>query len=56
MEFQAINHGIEPAFLNKVREVTKKFFALPLEEKHKYAKQNGSNDGYGNDICCRNVG
>ncbi|KDO51020.1 hypothetical protein CISIN_1g041077mg, partial [Citrus sinensis] len=48
--FQAINHGIEPAFLDKVREVTKKFFALPLEEKQKYAKQNGSDGGYGNDI------
>lgn len=49
MEFQSINHGIEPAFLDKVREVTKKFFDLPLEEKQKYSKQDGSEDGDGND-------
>lgn len=47
--FQAINHGVEPALLNKVREATKQFFALPLAEKKKYYQEDGSFEGYGND-------
>jgi isopenicillin N synthase-like dioxygenase len=30
---QSINHGITSSFLDKVRSVTKQFFALPMEEK-----------------------
>jgi isopenicillin N synthase-like dioxygenase len=33
---QAIGHGIPSSLLDKVLEATKQFFALPLEEKHKY--------------------
>ncbi|KAH9805389.1 Fe2OG dioxygenase domain-containing protein [Citrus sinensis] len=47
--FQVINHGVEPALLNKVREATKQFFGLPLAEKKKYYQEDGNFDGYGND-------
>ncbi|XP_058206923.1 protein SRG1-like isoform X2 [Rhododendron vialii] len=36
--FQVIGHGISMQFLDKVREVTKKFFELPFEEKQRYGK------------------
>jgi len=36
-------------FLDKVQEVQKKFFALPLEEKQKYSRAIDDLDGYGND-------
>lgn len=47
--FQAINHGFTSTFLDKVREVTKQFFALPLEEKQNYSRSMNDWDGYGND-------
>ncbi|XP_021812086.1 codeine O-demethylase-like [Prunus avium] len=49
--FQVINHGMTPEFLDKVREMTKQFFALPVEEKQKYLRHAQVNDiqGYGND-------
>lgn len=47
--FQAINHGITSSFLDEVREVTKQFFALPLEEKQKSARKVEDWEGYGND-------
>ncbi|KAL9223950.1 hypothetical protein vseg_000032 [Gypsophila vaccaria] len=47
--FQATNHGLSSAFLDEVREVTKQFFDLPLEEKQKYARAVNDYDGYGND-------
>ncbi|GAV82089.1 2OG-FeII_Oxy domain-containing protein/DIOX_N domain-containing protein [Cephalotus follicularis] len=48
--FQAINHGMTETFLDKVREASKQFFALPVEEKQKYNRQVGSIEGYGNDM------
>ncbi|CAL2255465.1 unnamed protein product [Prunus armeniaca] len=47
--FQVINHGMTPEFLDKVREMTKEFFALPTEEKQKYLRQVNDIQGYGND-------
>lgn len=47
--FQAINHGMASSFLDKVREVTKEFFALPMEEKQKYSRTLEDIEGYGND-------
>ncbi|XP_021741373.1 protein SRG1-like [Chenopodium quinoa] len=47
--FQAINHGMTNDFLDKIREVGKQFFALPLEEKQKYSRGIDDWDGYGND-------
>lgn len=38
------------SFLNKVREVSKKFFALPAEEKRKYSRKVNTREGYGNDV------
>ncbi|KAJ0030025.1 hypothetical protein Pint_13758 [Pistacia integerrima] len=34
---QVIGHGISSSFLDKVRELGKQFFELPMEEKQKYA-------------------
>ncbi|KAL6223821.1 hypothetical protein ACLB2K_002679 [Fragaria x ananassa] len=48
--FQVINHGMTPEFLDKVREVTNQFFAMPLEEKHKYLRPADDIEGYGNDM------
>ncbi|XP_021812061.1 codeine O-demethylase-like isoform X1 [Prunus avium] len=48
--FQAINHGMTPEFLDEVREMTKQFFALPLEEKQKYSREVNDIQGYGNDM------
>ncbi|PON68555.1 Oxoglutarate/iron-dependent dioxygenase [Parasponia andersonii] len=46
--FQAINHGMTPEFLDKMREVTKEFFELPMEQKQKYSKENNDFQGYSN--------
>ncbi|WMV51908.1 hypothetical protein MTR67_045293 [Solanum verrucosum] len=46
---QVINHGIEDSFLDKVLEISKQFFALPTEEKLKYARTVNQIEGYGND-------
>ncbi|XP_061368359.1 protein SRG1-like [Gastrolobium bilobum] len=48
--FQAINHGVTSSFLNKLREVSKQFFELPMEEKQKYAREPNDIEGYGNDM------
>ncbi|KAK1420961.1 hypothetical protein QVD17_22960 [Tagetes erecta] len=48
--FQAINHGIESLFLEKVREIGKMFFHLSADEKKKYLKEEKDVEGYGNDI------
>lgn len=37
------------SYLDKMREVVKQFFALPVEEKQKYAKAVNEHEGYGND-------
>ncbi|XP_058757926.1 protein SRG1-like [Vicia villosa] len=47
--FQAIGHGMSTSYLDKVREVAKQFFALPVEEKQKYARAVNESEGYGND-------
>nr|GMC65150.1 codeine O-demethylase-like [Ipomoea batatas] len=47
--FQAINHGISDDFLDKVGEIGKSFFALPMEEKQKYGRTADDTEGYGND-------
>ncbi|XP_010446319.1 PREDICTED: codeine O-demethylase-like [Camelina sativa] len=47
---QVMNHGITEALLDKIYELTKQFFALPTEEKQKYAREIGSFQGYGNDM------
>jgi len=48
--FMAINHGMTGKHLDKVREITKKFFALPKEVKQKYTREVDSIEGYGNDM------
>ncbi|XP_009363941.1 protein SRG1 [Pyrus x bretschneideri] len=48
--FQVINHGIAPEFLDVVREITKQFFALPVEDKKKYLREGNDVQGYGNDV------
>lgn len=48
--FQAIGHGIPSSFLDKVREVAKKIFALPAEEKQKYSRTAHEVEGYGHDM------
>ncbi|KAK2446791.1 2-oxoglutarate (2OG) and Fe(II)-dependent oxygenase superfamily protein [Trifolium repens] len=48
--FQATNHGITSLFLEKVREISKQFFELPMEEKQKYAREPNGIEGYGNDV------
>ncbi|KAK1420963.1 hypothetical protein QVD17_22962 [Tagetes erecta] len=48
--FQAINHGIEASFLDKVREISKLFFNLPAEEKKKCLREEDDVEGYGNDM------
>ncbi|XP_020218690.1 protein SRG1 [Cajanus cajan] len=48
--FQVINHGIESSFLDQVRDIGKRFFQLPKEEKQKCAREPNNIEGYGNDI------
>ncbi|KAF4349809.1 jasmonate-induced oxygenase 4 [Cannabis sativa] len=48
--FQGINHGMSLEYLNQVREITKEFFHLPLEEKQKYLREENDIEGYGNDM------
>lgn len=47
--FQAVNHGLTGTFLDKVQQVQKEFFALPLEDKQTYSRAIDDWDGYGND-------
>ncbi|CAN8300818.1 unnamed protein product [Cochlearia groenlandica] len=47
---QVKNHGIKETILDKIYDMTKKFFALPTQEKQKYAREFGSIQGYGNDM------
>ncbi|KAM5548047.1 codeine O-demethylase-like [Rosa sericea] len=48
--FHVINHGMTPEFLDKLREITKQFFAIPVEEKQKYMRPVEDFEGYGNDM------
>ncbi|XP_037494654.1 probable 2-oxoglutarate/Fe(II)-dependent dioxygenase [Jatropha curcas] len=41
----AVGHRVESSFLDKVREITKRFFALLMEEKHKYDREANSLEG-----------
>ncbi|XP_047339306.1 codeine O-demethylase-like [Impatiens glandulifera] len=47
--FQLTGHGMSKEFLEKVRGITKGFFANPEEEKKKSGRQAGSAEGYGTD-------
>ncbi|KAF8102867.1 hypothetical protein N665_0191s0017 [Sinapis alba] len=47
---QVVNHGITEAFLDKIFELTEQFFALPTEEKQKYAREIDTLQGYGSDM------
>ncbi|XP_037494689.1 protein SRG1 [Jatropha curcas] len=47
---QVINHGMTSSFLEKMSQVAKQFFSLPVEEKQKYYRETGSHEGYGNDM------
>lgn len=47
--FQLVNHGMSAEFLDEVRNMGKKFFALPEEEKEKYARIPPDHQGYGID-------
>ncbi|KAI3811232.1 hypothetical protein L1987_20951 [Smallanthus sonchifolius] len=48
--FQAVNHGIESSFLEKVCEIGELFFKLSADEKKKYLREENDVDGYGNDM------
>ncbi|XP_021765371.1 probable 2-oxoglutarate-dependent dioxygenase ANS [Chenopodium quinoa] len=45
---QLVNHGIPLSILDEVREMSKQFFKLPLEEKEKYSSKGEDLEGYGN--------
>ncbi|CAK7324036.1 unnamed protein product [Dovyalis caffra] len=47
--FQAVGHGMSSSFLDKVREMTHQFFALPVEENQKCARRLNESEGYGSD-------
>ncbi|XP_047339627.1 protein SRG1-like [Impatiens glandulifera] len=47
--FQLTDHGMSKEFLEKVRGITKGFFANTEEEKKKSGRQAGSAEGYGID-------
>lgn len=47
---QAIGHGISSSFLDKVRDLGKEFFSLPLEEKQKCFRIAGEGEGFGSDV------
>ncbi|XP_039010922.1 leucoanthocyanidin dioxygenase-like [Hibiscus syriacus] len=47
-----VNHGISDDLMDRVRKVGQKFFELPIEEKEKYANDQGSGkiQGYGSKL------
>ncbi|KMT06782.1 hypothetical protein BVRB_7g159410 [Beta vulgaris subsp. vulgaris] len=51
--FQLVNHGIKSELLDEIREMSKQFFKLPLEEKEMYSSKGDSIEGYGNDNAIR---
>ncbi|KAL2900130.1 Protein SRG1 [Bienertia sinuspersici] len=51
--FQLVNHGMTSEMLDEVRDMSKQFFRLPLEEKEKYSSKGDSLEGYGNDNAIR---
>ncbi|POO01326.1 Oxoglutarate/iron-dependent dioxygenase [Trema orientale] len=48
--FQAIGHGIPSSLLDKVSEVGKEFFSLPMEEKRKCLLSACDGEGFGSDV------
>ncbi|KAK9706232.1 hypothetical protein RND81_07G112400 [Saponaria officinalis] len=49
--FQLINHGIPTSFLAELRQASRQFFTLPIEEKKKYTMPEGGDNGYdGKDV------
>ncbi|GLJ45766.1 hypothetical protein SUGI_0963050 [Cryptomeria japonica] len=48
--FQMINHGMSSELLNAGRDVSRRFFQLPLEEKQKHANDPKTYVGYGSRI------
>lgn len=46
---QSIGHGISGSFLDELRQVSREFFAQPMEEKKRYAKTVVEFEGYGAD-------
>lgn len=46
---QLINHGTVSSKIDQLRQVSKEFFALPLEQKQKYSRTVDWFEGYGND-------
>ncbi|XP_020244912.1 codeine O-demethylase-like [Asparagus officinalis] len=51
--FHVIGHELPPSFVDELRDVTRTFFKLPVEEKQKYSNlKSGEFDfeGYGNDL------
>ncbi|KAL8140706.1 hypothetical protein V2J09_006727 [Rumex salicifolius] len=47
--FQLINHGMSTSYLDEMRQLSKQFFALPMEEKMKCAREKGGIEGYGDE-------
>ncbi|KAK9079886.1 hypothetical protein SSX86_001559 [Deinandra increscens subsp. villosa] len=45
--FQLINHEVSCSLMEKIKEETKEFFKLPLEEKNKYRQKPGDVEGFG---------
>lgn len=45
--FQAVNHGVDEAVMERTREVWREFFRLGLEEKQRYANSPTTYEGYG---------
>ena len=47
-----VNHGIPEELLNRLRKAGETFFALPIEEKEKYAndQESGNVQGYGSKL------
>ncbi|XP_057247167.1 S-norcoclaurine synthase 1-like [Beta vulgaris subsp. vulgaris] len=44
--FQLINHGIQISLLDEIKKISRQFFALPKEEKQKYAMLPKDTNGY----------
>lgn len=47
--FQVIGHGMSSSYLEEIRNITKKFFCLSMEEKQKYGRAADGFEGYGSD-------
>ncbi|XP_051152546.1 protein SRG1-like [Andrographis paniculata] len=44
--FQLVNHGVEASLMEKLRDLSRQFFALRMEEKEKYAQPANHFEGY----------